>query len=249
MLIKRNAFIISLLSAAVVACSSLSPFEKQDLDAANIHLQLGQHYFNMNMLDVAKENLELALKDDSSNIAAHNTLAVLYNRIGQKDKAKDEFARALDLAPDDLGVQNNFGQFLCDRGDFKGGMELLNKAGFNPLNRQQWLALTNAGYCKLAQQQKAEAETYFKQALQVNDSYPPALLAMQKLSFQRNDLWSAKGYWQRSTKAGEQNLESLSIAVQTERALGNNELAKEYQRLLLEKFPLSNEAKQSKPIE
>jgi type IV pilus assembly protein PilF len=31
--------------------------------------------------------------------------------------------------------------------------------------------------------------------------------------------------------------------VQTERALGNAELAKEYQNLLLEKFPLSAEAK------
>jgi type IV pilus assembly protein PilF len=31
--------------------------------------------------------------------------------------------------------------------------------------------------------------------------------------------------------------------MQTERALGNEELAKEYQNLLVEKFPLSNEAK------
>ena len=36
--------------------------------------------------------------------------------------------------------------------------------------------------------------------------------------------------------------------MQTERALGNVELAKEYQNLLLEKFPLSDEAKQIKPV-
>jgi Tfp pilus assembly protein PilF len=36
--------------------------------------------------------------------------------------------------------------------------------------------------------------------------------------------------------------------MQTERALGNEALAKEYEHLLLEKFPLSDEAKQIKPI-
>lgn len=248
MLIKRHAIIICLLSAIVIACSRLSAFEKHDQDAANINLQLGQHYLNMNMLDIAKERLELALKEDASNIQAHNTLAVLYNRIGQYDNAREEFDTALELAPDDLGVQNNFGQFLCDRAEFKQGMDLLNKAAFNPLNRQAWLALTNAGYCSIAMQQKAEAEMYFKQALQINESYAPALLAMQKISFQRADLWAAKGYWQRAIKVGEQSPDALWVALQTERALGSIELAKEYQRLLVEKFPLSKEAKQSKTL-
>lgn len=249
MLAKSNLIIICALSAMVIACSSLSAFEKRDQDAANIHLQLGQHYLNMNMLDIAKENLELALKDDSSNVQAHNTLAVLYNRIGQYNNAREEFNTALNLASDDLGVLNNFGQFLCERGEFKQGMELLNKAAFNPLNRQQWLALSNAGYCAVAMNNKTEAENYFKQALQANETYAPALLAMQKISFQRNDLWAAKGYWQRSLKVGEQNPESLFIALKTEHALGNKAIAKEYQRLLTETFPLSHEAKQSKTID
>lgn len=243
MLAKRYVLLMSVLCS--VACSQLSPFEKRDRDATNIHLQLGQHYLTMNMLDIAKENLEQALKDDSSNTLAHNTLAVLYNRIGEYDNARSEFEKALDLAPDDMGVQNNFGQFLCDRGELSRGMTLLDKAGSNPLNRNPWLALTNAGYCQLKMQQKTQAEAYFKQVLQINANYAPALLAMQKISFERSDLWAAKGYWQRALNVGEQSPESLLIALKTERALGNVELAKEYQRLLVEKFPLSVEAKQN----
>jgi type IV pilus assembly protein PilF len=94
-MLKRNALIFLTISAIITACSQLSSFEKHDLDAANVHLQLGQHYLAMNMLDIAKENLELALKEDSSNVPAHNTLAVLYNRIGQPENAKEEFEKAL----------------------------------------------------------------------------------------------------------------------------------------------------------
>ncbi len=99
----------------------------------------------------------------------------------------------MDLAPDDLGVQNNFGRFLCERGEFEDGMALLKKASSNPLNDRQWLALTNAGRCQMAMEQKQKAEAYFRQALQLNNAYAPALLEMQKIAYQNGDFWAAKG--------------------------------------------------------
>ena len=53
----------------------------------------------------------------------------------------------------------------------------------------------------------------------------------------------AKGFLQRYLGVAAHTPETLWIAAQAERALGNKELAKEYKSLLLEKFPLSNEAK------
>jgi len=232
---------LCLLSLTLIACTTAQ--EKKDANAADIYLQLGIRYLSMNKLEIAKENLERALKNDSDNAQAHNALAVLYERLNQFPEAKDQYESALKLTPDDLGVQNNFGRFLCDHGEAQKGMELLDQAATNPLNEKPWLALTNAGRCQLTMGQPQKGKAYFKQALQVNESYAPALLEMQKISYQNAEYWPAKHYLQKYLSVADHTPESLWFAIHTERALGNNELANEYQNLLLEKFPLSNEAK------
>lgn len=229
------------LSAVIVGCATW--FDGSREKSADIYLQLGIRYLNMNRLDVAKENLEKVLAQDSNNVQAHNALAFLYEKIEKFADAKIHYEAALRLTPDDLGVQNNFGRFLCKHGQAERGMALLNQAIGNLLNDRQWLALTNAGLCQMDMGQKQMAKTYFKQALLANNAYAPALLEMQKLSFQNGEYWPAKGYLQRYLGVAEHTAESLWYGMQTEQALGNVEEAGKYQNLLLEKFPLSNEAK------
>ena len=121
----------------------------------------------------------------------------MYEKLNQSDEAKDHYETALDLTPDDLGVQNNFGRFLCEHGELEEGMALLSEASSNPLNDRQWLALTNAGRCQLSMGQKQQAENYFRQALQLNNTYAPALSEMQKIAYEKGDFWAAKGFLQR----------------------------------------------------
>ena len=66
---------------------------------------------------------------------------------------------------------------------------------------------------------------------------------MQKIAYEKGDFWAAKGFLQRYLSVADHTAETLWYAAQAERALGNKELAKQYKSLLLEKFPLSNEAK------
>lgn len=236
-----NRFALVLLITALAACGSTSTTKRENSD--DIHLQLGVRYLGMNKLELAKENLLLALKENSNNAQAHNALAFLYEKLNQYDNAKDHYETALDLMPDDLGVKNNFGRFLCEHGELEEGMELLSQASSNPINDRQWLALTNAGRCQLGMGQKQQAENYFRQALQLNNAYAPALSEMQKIAYEKGDFWAAKGYLQRYLGVAAHTSETLWFAAQAERALGNKELAREYKKLLLEKFPLSNEAK------
>lgn len=238
---KINRFALSLLIAALAACDSASNVKQDNAD--DIHLQLGVRYLNMNKLELARDNLLLAVKRNSGNTQAHNALAFLYEKLNQPDNAKDHYETALGLTPDDLGVKNNFGRFLCEHGEVDEGMELLSEASSNPLNDRQWLALTNAGRCQLSAGNRQQAETYFRQALQLNKAYAPALSEMQKIAYQNGDFWAAKGFLQRYLDVAAHTPETLWLAAQTERVIGNKELAKEYKRLLLEKFPLSNEAK------
>jgi len=243
-----NRFTNSLLLAVVLtSCASSTGSSRKDEDLASIHLQLGVRYMDLNKLEVAKENLQLALKKDPNNAQVHNAFAFLYEKLNDYDKAKDYYEMALDASPNDWSVQNNFGRFLCDRGEYEEGMALLTKAITTQLNDRQWLALTNAGRCQQAMKQNQSAKAYFKQALILNNAYAPALLEMQKISYQNGEYWAAKGYLQRYLSIASHTSGTLWFAMQTERALGNAELAKEYQNLLLEKFPLSDEAKQIKP--
>ena len=236
-----HQLLFGLLISTLIACSN-----SNNINAANagdIHLQLGIRYLSMNKLELARDNLLEALKKNSDNAQAHNALAFLYEKLNQPDNAKKHYESALDLTPDDLGAQNNFGRFLCEHGEYKKGMDLLTTASSNPINDRRWMALTNAGRCQLGLGQKKLAENYFRQALQLDTAYAPALSEMQKIAYQNGDFWGAKGFLQRYLGVAAHTAETLWFAAQAEQALGNKELAKEYKKLLLEKFPLSDEAK------
>jgi type IV pilus assembly protein PilF len=231
-----------LIIVALTACASLGETGAKKKEKAETHLQLGVRYMNLNKLDIAKENLLRAVEYDSGNAQAHNSLAVLYEKLKQYDDAEDEYETALSLKPNDVGAQNNYGRFLCERGETDKGLALLTEAGSDPLNERSWMALTNAGLCLLNKGDKQQAEPYLRQALELNKTYAPALSAMQKISYQKSDWWAAKGFLERYLSVAVHTPETLFIAAQTERALGNTDRAREYRNLLLEKFPISNEA-------
>lgn len=240
---KMTRIIAGLLSITLlVACSwfSKGPAEKP----TDIYLQLGIRYMDLNKLELAKENLKKALEKDNNNFRAHSALAFLNEKINHFDEARQHYETALGLSPDDIGIQNNYGKFLCDRRQFDRGLALLTQAASNMLNDRQWMALTNSARCHLGMGQRSQAVTLLKQALGLNGQYSAALQEMQKISYQMGDYKAAEDYLQRYLGEANHTPETLWVGIQTEQALGNMSLANEYRNLLLEKFPQSNEAKQ-----
>ena len=243
---KRNRIAICLLPVVLVACSLFSAPERESDAAADIYLQLGIRYLNLNNLPAAKENLELALKTDSNKLPVHIALAFLYEKIDKFDDSRAQYERGLRIDSENIDLQNNFGRFLCDRREFDKGMALLTQSSANLLNQNPWMAFTNAGRCKMAMGDKAQAETFFGKALQGNPDYAPALLEMQKLNYQNSDFKAAREYQKRFLGVSDPTPESLWIGIQTENVQGNEMIVKELTQLLLDRFPFSNEAKQIK---
>jgi type IV pilus assembly protein PilF len=239
---KMTKIAIVLLSISLSACSWFS--NSNDEKPTDIYLQLGIRYMDLNKLELAKENLQKALEKDPNNARAHSALAFLYEKINHFDEAKQHYESALGLSPDDIGIQNNYGKFLCDRRQFDRGLVLLTTASTNLLNDRQWMALTNAARCHLGMGERPQAVTLLKQALDMNGQYSAALSEMQKISYQMGDYKAAEDYLQRYLGEANHTPETLWIGIQTEQALGNLSLANEYRSLLLEKFPNSYEAKQ-----
>jgi type IV pilus assembly protein PilF len=87
-----------------------------------------------------------------------------------------------------------------------------------------------------------KAEGYFRQALQVNPEYAPALQEMQKISYHHQQFMSARAFLERYLSVSKHTAETLWFAYQTERALGNAQAADDYKQQLLTLFPASKEA-------
>ncbi|WNB74671.1 type IV pilus biogenesis/stability protein PilW [Methylomonas koyamae] len=225
----------------------LLPASRETLSSAEkakLNLQMGARYLDMGMLDVAREKLETAVRLDSGNAEIHNTLAVFYERIRDYDAADDSYRSALQNNPDSFSIKSNYGRFLCDRGKYDKAFELLNASLESAMNNRPWFALTNIGLCHIKQNDFNQAETYFRRALQAQPDYAPALLEMQRISYQNQQFMSARAFMERYLGVAKHTPESLWIAFQTERALGNGKLAEEYREQLLGSFPASKEAQQ-----
>jgi type IV pilus assembly protein PilF len=228
------------LVAVLSACASW--FEKGPEDSADVHLQLGVRYIGMDKLEIGKGHLERALAKEPNNPKILNAMAFLYEKLEKPKEAKAYYVKAIKLAPEDVSIQNNYGHFLCEHKQYEKGLEMLTAAAKNRLNDREWLALTNAGICQLGLGQKQKAKSYFKQALLLDETYAPALLEMLKISYGSGEYWPAKAFLQRYLSVGNHNPDSLWFGMQTERALGNDNEARQYETILLEKFPLSEQA-------
>ncbi|MFW5444243.1 MAG: type IV pilus biogenesis/stability protein PilW [Methylococcaceae bacterium] len=240
--------LVSLICVFINACSTIngsragSTNEKQ----AELYLQMGVRYLEMNKLKTAKEKLETSLAFDSKNAEIHNALGVLTERLKQYDIAREYYQDAFSRDSKNASINNNYGRFLCDRGEYDKGKNLLKQALAMPLNNRKWFAFTNIGRCELRQGQQQLAESNFRQALQQNSRYSPALFEMQKISYRDGKYMSARAFLERYLAVANHNEETLWYAVQTERVLGNKELSEEYRDKLLIQFPASKQAQQLK---
>jgi type IV pilus assembly protein PilF len=81
--------------------------------AARINLQLGIGYLQEGNLAIAKEKLDRARSQDPHNPEIHGAMALLDQRLGKDKEADKEFRTALELAPHDPAMLNNYAVFLC----------------------------------------------------------------------------------------------------------------------------------------
>lgn len=240
---KAQVIVFCLTAVFLTACvSDGGTTSATSEEKAVTYLDMGVRYMSMGELKFAKENLEKALDMDSGNADIHNAAAALYEKLQEPDNARSHYQTALRIDSENPQSQNNYGRFLCESGAQAEGLEHLNKALAMPLNNRRWFALTNAGRCLLKQGQKTQAEAYFREALQLEADYEPALLELLKIAYNDRNYLSAKAFLQRHQSVSKPSAESLWYAMQIEYALGHKNLAEQYKTSLLNDFPAAEEA-------
>ena len=89
---------------------------------------MGMAYQELEKHQKATTSFELALKADSSNIAAMNNLANTLKGIGQYVKAEKIYKKILEINPSYINAYNNYGNLKSEVNDIEGAIRLYNQA-------------------------------------------------------------------------------------------------------------------------
>ncbi len=243
------------LSFGLSGCSSNKPLygNKTDADvrpkseadpkrAAEVNAQLGLSYLQRGEKFVAAEKLNRALNDDPDSALVQHGNAILQDALGQTALAQEHFRRAIEIAPNDAEILNNYGSFLCRQGQFGEGISMLERALSNPLYRTPGFAWANIGQCQRQSNQIAASEASFRQALRLDPRQSYAWLQLASVQLEQNKPLEASVSLQRYHALEAQNPASLLLGAKIEKALGHREAQAHYELLLRGKFPDSDEA-------
>ena len=241
--------VAGLLSTLLLAgCAAVSDREKQLNSkenlavAADANTQLGIQYLRDGNYELSLQKLEKALSLNPDLPAAHDAIAVLYERVGESGKAEKHYKKSLSLKPDNARGHNNYGQFLCMQQRYAEAEKQFLKAVNNPFYDGVPVALTNAGVCANRIPDTEKAEKYFRMALDQDPVFAPALLQMSFLNFSRDNNLSARAYLQRFEEAASHNPESLWLAIRVEYALHDRVAMDKFAGILRNRFPDSEQA-------
>jgi len=211
--------------------------------ASDANASLGVAYMMKGNYEVAMRKLKKAIQYNEDNPDAHHYIAELYNRIDENKLAEKHFEIALDLAPQDSSIKNNYGIFLCGQKKVKEGVELFENVLNDPLYKNKGKAYENMGVCTLSSGNIFQAKNYFQQALTINKNLPTSLLSMAQIEFDKQHINLAAQYLSRFNKNSTHTAQSLWLGYLIERKLGNKNRTASYSVLLKGKFPDSKEAK------
>ena len=212
--------------------------------AAVANLNLGAAYLRQGRLTLALERLDRALDHDPRLAEAHSTIAMVYDRLGDVEEARDHHRRAIRLAPNDPATANSFGVFLCRHEHWSDAEPLFLRAAGNPHYHTPEVALTNAGICARDAGDGAKAEQYLRDALARNPVYADGLFNLAVLAFTNNELDEARLFLDRHSESAPDSAQAAWLCYQVETGLGNRGNAGRCASMLREQFPESPESAQ-----
>lgn len=210
---------------------------------AKIHTELGALYFQAGNMAVALEELRIALSADSNYYQALGIRGLVHAALREYGKADDDFRRALDMAPNDPEVNNNYGWYLCDTGKERQSIAYFLNALKNPLYETPDRAYTNAGTCALKAGDLDGAQEYLLKALSLTrDDATPARMQLAKLFFRRGLLDESRIYLTDALRMMEPpTAEALWLGLRLERKQGNRNAEAGYASQLRSRYPGSAE--------
>jgi type IV pilus assembly protein PilF len=245
---------LAALAVTLCACSSQSTTESRPVtdsggaDArrrAEVHTGLAGEYYQRGNFAVALAETRLAIKDDPTYVPAYNTQGLVFMELREDGPAREAFASALKMQPNNAEVLNNYGWFLCLRNESQRGLELMQRAATDTLYPTPEKAYLSAGLCLRRLGRAAEAEDQLRRAVLLRPDLIGALYNLAVLAFDRGAMKDAESYLLRYMRLTSQpNFEALVMGVKIARANADPGAEQSYLQQLRRRFADVPEAQQ-----
>jgi type IV pilus assembly protein PilF len=239
-------FVAALALVATAACTSTTTQQSRPVTdsggadgrrRAEVHTMLAAEYYSRGNYSVALGETRAAIKDDPTYFYAYNMQGLVYMELREDGPAREAFNRALQLAPNNPDVLNNFGWFLCLRNETQRGMEMMRRASADTLYATPEKAWFSIGLCHRKNGNAAEAEDALRRAILIRPEMIGALYNLAQVSFERGNYKDAENYLNRFTRLATPNLESLVLGVKVARANKDRAAEESYLQQLRRRYP------------
>lgn len=205
---------------------------------ADLYVNMAAVYLQRGQVDAAITRAKQAVREDGRSARARYMLAIIYQRIGEATQAEKEFHKAVELDSRNPDYRNAWGVILCKQGKYQEADKQFQQALSRPLYASPEVALVNAADCARRAGNPVAAERYWRQALERNPQFGPALLSMASLTLDQGDAQTARGFMGRYVGGGNAaTAKALLLAIRIERALGNTAAANQLTSSLRQNFP------------
>lgn len=242
---KRRAVILLvamatlLLSCVTTTTGGFNTVPSQERAERDL-VQLATGYFEAGDMVAARRNINNALAINSRSSDAYNVLALVLQREGDRELARETFARALSLDGNNSRARNNFAAFLFDMGEYEQSYRQLEIVANDTTYDSRALAFENLGLSALRTERPDRAEYAFDRALQLNSNLFRSSLEMAQIKFDRGEFAESMSHYNRFVTTSNfynvvQTPRSLLLGIQLERRFDNEEGAAIY-ALLLERL-------------
>jgi type IV pilus assembly protein PilF len=209
---------------------------------ARTRLELASAYYGRGQLEVALDEVKLALAADPNLADAYNLRGLIYAGLGDDKLAEDSFRRGLQLNPRDGDAMHNFGWFFCQRRRYPEAFAMFDQALAVPQYRQAARTLLAKGVCFAFDKQYGEAERTLSRSLQLDPTNPSTATNLAEVQYRLGQYASAQTTIRRvNANAAVANAQTLWLALRIERALGNARAVAELGARLRSQFPDSPE--------
>jgi type IV pilus assembly protein PilF len=204
---------------------------------AEVHTMLAGEYYQRGNYGVALAETRLAIKDDPTYFGAYSMQGLVLMELREDGPARDAFGRALQLAPNNPDVLNNYGWFLCLRNETQRGMDMMRKAASDTLYSSPEKAWYSMGLCQRRAGKAPEAEEALRRAIMIRPDMIGALYNLAVVTYERGNYKDAEVYLSRYTRLATPNLEGLVLGVRVARALNDRAAEESFLQQMRRRFP------------
>ncbi len=246
----RLAVMTLLMPLALLSCVSTTTggfsVESSREQALSDFIDLAFGYYEADDMVRAKRNVDNALAIDRRSSEAHHVRALIHQREGEPELARQMFDQAMRLDRNNSRARNNYAAFLFARAEFEQAYEHLEIVA-NDINYEaRPLAFLNLGLASLRTGRVERAVYAFERGLLLDRNLYRASLELARIHFDQGEFAEAMRYYQQFVTSTEfynvpQTAGSLWLGIQLARRFDDQERERAYAASLQSRFPGSDE--------